>query len=206
MKLNSRQEEFWAGEFGDEYIARNNSPELLASYTHLLSNALRRSNQIRSAIEFGANIGLNLRALRALRPNIDLAAIEINARAVECLAEIKNIAVHHGSIIESHATKTYDLSFIAGVLIHLAPELLPQAYSRLYEASHRYILVSEYYNPVPVMIPYRGHNERLYKRDFAGEMMDAFPGLKLIDYGFQYRRDPNFPHDDVTWFLMEKTA
>jgi len=28
--------------------------------------------------------------------------------------------------------------------------------------------------------------------------------MKLIDYGFNYRNDPSFPQDDITWFLMEK--
>ena len=28
--------------------------------------------------------------------------------------------------------------------------------------------------------------------------------LQLIDYGFQYHGDHNFPQDDITWFLMEK--
>jgi spore coat polysaccharide biosynthesis protein SpsF len=55
-----------------------------------------------------------------------------------------------------------------------------------------------------VALPYRGHDERLFKRDFAGEILDRFPDLRLVDYGFRYRRDPNFPQDDVTWFLMEK--
>jgi len=34
--------------------------------------------------------------------------------------------------------------------------------------------------------------------------MDRHPQLQLVDYGFSYRRDPNFPQDDITWFLMEK--
>ena len=42
------------------------------------------------------------------------------------------------------------------------------------------------------------------KRDFAGEMMDRHPELQLVEYGFVYKRDPNFPQNDVTWFLMEK--
>jgi spore coat polysaccharide biosynthesis protein SpsF len=37
-------------------------------------------------------------------------------------------------------------------------------------------------------------------------MLDAFPDLKLLDYGFVYRRDPAHPQDDVTWFLMEKAS
>ena len=91
-----------------------------------------------------------------------------------------------------------------GVLIHINPELLERAYRKLYDASHRYVLVCEYYNPSPVRMPYRGHDDRLFKRDFAGEMLDMFADLQLIDYGFQYHRDPTFPQDDITWFLMEK--
>jgi spore coat polysaccharide biosynthesis protein SpsF len=57
---------------------------------------------------------------------------------------------------------------------------------------------------VPVSVDYRGHAQRLYKRDFAGEMMERYPFLELLDYGFVYRRDRAFPQDDITWFLMEK--
>ena len=35
--------------------------------------------------------------------------------------------------------------------------------------------------------------------------MERFPNLSLLDYGFVYRRDPSFPQDDMTWFLMEKS-
>ena len=65
-------------------------------------------------------------------------------------------------------------------------------------------MVAEYYNPTPVSINYRGHTDKLFKRDFAGEIMDMYPNLKLVDYGFIYHRDDAFPQDDITWFLMEK--
>ena len=52
---------------------------------------------------------------------------------------------------------------------------------------------------------YLSNNNKLFKRDFAGEIMDRHPGMKIIDYGFSYRRDPKFPQDDITWFLMEKS-
>ena len=68
----------------------------------------------------------------------------------------------------------------------------------------RYLLVAEYYNPSPVTIPYRGHENRLFKRDFAGEILEKYPSMTLIDYGFAYRNDPSFPQDDITWFLLEK--
>jgi spore coat polysaccharide biosynthesis protein SpsF len=97
-----------------------------------------------------------------------------------------------------------DISLIKWVLIHINPDMLPTVYEKLYQASSRFIRVGEYYNPSPVAIPYRGHTDRLFKRDFAGEMMERYPDLSLIDYGFVYRRDPAFPQDDITWFLMEK--
>jgi len=31
-----------------------------------------------------------------------------------------------------------------------------------------------------------------------------YQDLQLIDYGFVYHRDPNWPQDDLHWFLMEK--
>jgi len=97
------------------------------------------------------------------------------------------------------------LTLIKGVLIHINPDELQAVYAKLVQTCRRYLLVAEYYNPSPVTIPYRGHLDRLFKRDFAGEILDQYPEMKLIDYGFSYRRDPNFPQDDITWFLMEKT-
>ena len=76
-------------------------------------------------------------------------------------------------------------------------------YQNLVNLSRRYVLVCEYYNPAPVTVPYRGHQDRLFKRDFAGELMDGF-GLELVDYGFVYRRDNHAAMDDFTWFLLRK--
>ena len=89
-------------------------------------------------------------------------------------------------------------------MIHINPDELQNAYEKLYNSSNKYILVAEYYNQTPVMIEYRGNKERLFKRDFAGEILDKYPDLKLVDYGFFYNRDNNFKMDDISWFLMEK--
>lgn len=81
---------------------------------------------------------------------------------------------------------------------------MQSVYEVLYDSSKRYICIAEYYNPTPISVSYRGHQERLFKRDFAGEMLEKYPDLQLIDYGFVYHGDANFPQDDVTWFLLEK--
>lgn len=198
------QEAFWAGDFGTEYINRNGDAAALAGRTHLWSTILARTSGIGSAVEFGANIGLNIHALGRLLPAAALSAIEINAEAVGQLRRIEGLGVYHGSILGPQLERAHDLVFTVGVLIHINPEALPAVYDNLHAASRRYIVVAEYYNPRPVAIPYRGHEDRLFKRDFAGDMLDRFDDLKLVDYGFCYHRDAQFPMDDITWFLLEK--
>jgi spore coat polysaccharide biosynthesis protein SpsF len=205
MTFKTEQEEFWAGDFGTEYIDRNKGDALLASNLNFFSKALLCAHGIKSCIEFGANIGMNLKALKLLYPGLDADAIEINTDAAQELAKvIPAKQVHNQSILDFVPSRQWDLTLIKGVLIHMNPVVLPQVYDKLFAACGRHLLVAEYYNPAPVAIPYRGHRDRLFKRDFAGEIMDRHPQLKLIDYGFAYRRDPNFPQDDITWFLMEK--
>jgi pseudaminic acid biosynthesis-associated methylase len=201
----TEQEAFWAGSFGDEYIERNKSNELLASNLNFFSKALAKIQPVSSTIEFGANIGMNLKALSILFPGKKFSGIEINKLAASHLANIIGKEdVFNCSIFDFSPLKTYDLAFIKGVLIHINPEQLNLVYEKLYSSSHKYILIAEYYNPSPVAIPYRGNNDRLFKRDFAGEMLDKYSDLKLVDYGFSYHRDPIFPQDDITWFLLEK--
>lgn len=203
-KYSTDQEEFWAGSFGDEYSVRNTGDDWIAANCALFSKVLGRTRDVRSVIEFGANIGLNLRALGLLLPECQLAAVEINASAIERLRTWGRCEVHSQSIIDFEPDREYDFVLIKGVLIHIHPDFLQKVYERLYRSSGRYICVVEYYNPTPVALSYRGHADRLFKRDFAGEMLDAYRDLRLVDYGFCYRRDPNFPQDDVTWFLLEK--
>ncbi len=200
----TEQERFWAGEFGDEYVSRNQGAGLVAGNLALFSKILAHAASVGSVIEFGANVGLNLMALRQLLPRAELSAIEINSRAVELLRQLNNVTVYAQSILDFSPDRPRDLVLIKGVLIHINPDMLRRVYDRLYRTSRRYICLVEYYNPTPVSVTYRGQTDRLFKRDFAGEMLDQFPDLCLVDYGFSYHRDSNFPQDDLTWFLLEK--
>jgi pseudaminic acid biosynthesis-associated methylase len=206
-KFRTDQEEFWAGSFGTEYMARNQGARAVASNVALFSQALKKAVIPETCIEFGANIGLNLDALKLLYPGQKQYAVEINPNAAaELRNKIPRENVFERSILDHGVPEAarYDLVLIKGVLIHINPEFLERVYAKLYEATGRYLLVCEYYNPVPVTVSYRGHTERLFKRDFAGEIMDRFKSLTLLDYGFAYHRDRSFPQDDITWFLMER--
>lgn len=207
MTFKTEQEAFWAGDFGNEYMARNTGERLIASNISLFSNALQKISKIKSCIEFGANIGLNLHALRLIFPDVDFHAIEINEAAAKQLnSHPANPVVHNESILDFKIERQWDLVVIKGVLIHIEPESLNIVYDKLVHACDKYIFISEYYNPKPVMIDYRGHSDRLYKRDFAGELLDRHSNLRIVDYGFVYHRDNNFPQDDTNWFLLEKIS
>ena len=200
------QEMLWAGEFGNDYITRNRDNALVDSNRALFDKILSRTQGVTSAIEFGSNIGNNLRALRELLPASDLHSVEINATAAAEIQAWGGATVEVASLLDFEPSRQWDLSFTKGVLIHLPPESLPGIYDKLVAASSRYVMVCEYYNPSPVEVTYRGHEQALFKRDFAGEILDAHPELQLVDYGFTYHRDPQHPLDDSTWFLMEKRA
>lgn len=204
MPYTTEQERFWAGDFGTEYAGRNRSEALQGSCTAFWSRVLSRTRGVSSALELGANIGLNLRSLRTLLPRAELAGVEINPSAAAELRDWGEAEVFEQSLLDFVPNRSWDLVFTKGVLIHLNPERLNDAYDVLYRSSARYLVVAEYYNPTPMAVPYRGNEDRLFKRDFAGELMDRFPALKLVDYGFAWRRDPVFPQDDITWFLLEK--
>ena len=130
-----------------------------------------------------------------------MVGVEINKKACEELA-LKNLKYFNESFLGNSDYGKYDMTFTKGVLIHQDPSKLKIAYEKLYNHSSKYILIIEYYNPSPVLIIYRGE-DKLFKRDFTGEILDLYSNLKLLDYSFVYHRD-QFPQDDLTFFLLEK--
>lgn len=204
-RLNNDQQKFWMSQFGKEYVSRNSLKRLVQNNLGLFSKIFNNRLPPKNCLEFGANIGANLIALKKLFPDIVTHGVEINTFAFNQLKKIlgkKNI--YNQSIESFNKTKKYDLVFTKGVLIHINPKNLNKIYEKMYKLSNKYILIIEYYNPKPVSIDYRGHKDKLFKRDFAGEIMKKYKSLKLLDYGFVYHKDLSFPQDDLTWFLLKK--
>ena len=71
MENVTEQESFWQGEFGNQYSDRNKNEKLLASNLSLFSSVLKSTGKIDSLIEFGANIGMNLKSLKKLLPDAE---------------------------------------------------------------------------------------------------------------------------------------
>ena len=202
------QELFWAGDFGSDYTDRNQGGDLERSNLMFWGSIIKRTGVLDNCFELGCNRGLNLNAIKALLPDCKTSGLEINSYAAEeCKSKGHN--VFEGSILSpptsvEQCVDSYELSLIAGVLIHINPDSLGIAYDTLYKLSSKYVLISEYFNPVPVEVSYRGHSGRLFKRDFAREFWSRYPSLSLVDYGFIWSEDPVAPKDNLTWFLFRK--
>lgn len=199
----TEQETLWAGNFGDFYIDRNTMERLLGPKLVMWSRILSSMCKISTMRELGCNIGVNLSALHSLQPELRLFGHEINEKAVRQARKLSIAEITHGSIVEMIDMEPVDCVFTAGVLIHINPAHLKQVYRNIVYGTKRYVVLAEYYNPTPVKLPYRGQKNALFKRDFAGDLIEHF-GLKLVDYGFVYHREHFAPQDDVHWFLLEK--
>lgn len=178
------------------------TPESFAAHLTMWRDMLRRTDGIESVCELGASYGMNMMILHTLLPNAGLTGVEINHDAADKLAELPYVRAVESSIYQFPVTEQYDLVFTKGVAMFQDEAVLDDFYEIVYSFSKRYIMFCEYYNPTPTEIPYRGY--KLFKRDYAGELMDRYPDVKLVDYGFQYHRDSLFPVDDFTWFVLEK--
>ncbi|MBT4764892.1 methyltransferase domain-containing protein [bacterium] len=202
-KRKKNHEKFWKGEFGNDYIGRNKL-DSIASNTVLFSEIFRKINSINSVLELGCNVGNNLKAINSIIPNAKLYGVEINSKAVEILKSSSKVNVEECPILDYSTSIKFDLVLIKAVLIHIDPDDLSAVYKKIYDCSDKYIVIAEYYSPTPTSVLYRGNKDRLYKRDFAGEFMQLYSNVSLVDYGFKYHKDNMFPQDDISWFLLEK--
>lgn len=192
----------WKGDFGNDYIGRNettadNIRSLTAMWAKMLSG-IRPCN----VLEVGANVGLNLRALRNLS-SAKLTAVEPNELARHRLVCDGVAEAFDGDACHlPFEDEAFDLSFTAGVLIHIAPNHLPDACREIVRVSSRYVLCAEYYSAAPREVNYRGNGMMLWTRDFGQLYRDTCPELKLRDYGFFWTGAGAI--DNLTWWLWEK--
>src|SRR5258706_15688464 len=92
-RFSTEQENFWAGQFGDEYTIRNDGATEIASNMALFAKVLAHTRSVGSVLELGANRGLNIRALRNLLPDAAMTALEINEQAAARLRTIESLNV-----------------------------------------------------------------------------------------------------------------
>lgn len=204
--FRSAQENFWALEYSMGYIRKNSDfdqSRLLEGWRKMLKCVETPG----SYIECGANVGRNIDALSILYPDSLGSAIEISEDAAQILRDKHPmVSVINNSILEADIPNKVDLSFTMGVLIHINPDQLLQNVEKLVSLSNRYVLVGEYFNREPTSIPYQGHSDKLFKRDWGKFVLENFgKELRLLDYGFLWGHIYDAGgFDDITWFLFER--
>jgi hypothetical protein len=72
------------------------------------------------------------------------------------------------------------LVFTSGVLIHIAPDDLPGAIGEIHRCSSDYIWGLEYYSSESTEVSYRGHQELLWKMDYARLYLNRFDDLEPV--------------------------
>jgi spore coat polysaccharide biosynthesis protein SpsF len=198
----------WSGEFGDRYTERNAATaDTVRGRTAIWAEVFRRmtGDMPKSALEVGANLGLNLRGIQALT-DIELWGVEPNPSARARL--VSDGVLPAERVIEGFghsiplADGSVDLAFTSGVLIHVDPSLLEQTLREIHRVSAKYVFCNEYFSPKAETIPYRGETDLLFKNDFGSLYLDLFPDLVLVDCGFFWRRTTVM--DDTTWWLFRK--
>ena len=208
MTTSTPQAEFWRGEFGNAYTDRNSASAeqmraRIALWAEILSHTI--SAPPTSILEVGANLGVNLRALRLLSAARCLA-VEPNDKARGILVQDGIVAADdlRGGLASSidFPDGAADLAFTSGVLIHVHPDQQLPSLKEIHRCAKRWIGCIEYFSDKPEMIPYRGHDDRLFKRDFGGFWLDSFPDLRVVAYGFAWKRVTGL--DNLTWWLFEK--
>ena len=171
-EVRSPQLEAWQGVFGDAYVERNApEPDVMEARLGMWREILARlsDDPPTSIFEVGANLGLNLRALRRLA-DARLMALEPNATARNRL--IADDVLAESDVFDGAAQsielpdEAADMVFTSGVLIHIAPADLSSACTEIHPIARKYIGCIEYFSVTPEEVRYRGQDDLLFKRDF----------------------------------------
>jgi pseudaminic acid biosynthesis-associated methylase len=207
----------WGGGFGDSYQQRNgsnwesikNRSRLFGDVFQVMENANKADPKPKafpeSVIEVGGGCGDNLRAIDMIyersRAPIKLMSCDPNEAARKAMADVATAIPGDLSALP-YGDDAADLVFTSGVLIHVPPADLNRALSEIYRVSKRWLLSIEYYNNVPEEISYRGHKGIMWRRDWGEAWLTQFPELKVLGYGFVWKRLTSL--DNLHWFLFEK--
>ena len=191
QSAETAQTQVWGGEFGRAYTDRNmlDVEELNALWSGNYGVTRREINEIflqdipkdTSFLEVGCNVGNQLLQLQQLGYT-NLSAVEIQSYAVEIAkSRVGNVAVRQGSALAlPYDDDSFDVVFTSGVLIHIAPEDLPQAMEEIHRCAKTYIWGVEYYAPNVTQVNYRGHEGLLWKMDYARQYLERFKDMDLV--------------------------
>jgi len=195
------QLEQWGGEFGRAYTDRNvvDWRVRLPAFRTMLADL-----NVARVLEVGCNRGHNLLALsELLGADREVVGVEPNPYAVEIArASSPRVAVLRGTIFDlPFPAGHFDVAFTVGVLIHIPADCLPAAIRELARVSGRYVLAVEYFAEQETVVPYRGHQDLLWRRNFLRHFQECLPAHRLLRSGYWGLADG---FDRTHWWLLEQ--
>lgn len=191
----------WKGKFGDEYTARHAAGDMEAR-RKIWWTLLPQFRDVRTVVEIGANIGLNLRALKDVSISLNHPLTKVVGAEPNESARAQLEGACHEALDDSSGLPSagFDLAFTCGVLIHVEPDSLLSICREIHRVSKKYILSLEYFSDRPTQKAYRG--ETLFKRDYGQFWLDNFSDLEVEDVGFFWK--PVTGLDNLTFWLFRK--
>ena len=184
--------EAWAGDFGNQYVQRNRVD--WRARIPFWRGVLDRTGA-RSVYEVGCNSGWNLSAIRKADADVSTHGHDVNYGAVLQARSAGLDVVHAERWPEDAFLYSVDLSFTAGVLIHIAPKELRSMMQQIVGTSADYVLAVEYAADKEEEVLYRGQTGMLWRRPYGRLYQDM--GLTLVD---EWDAGPSFDRCQA-WLL-----
>lgn len=210
----TEQDKLWSGSFGKDYTDRNAlAVEQMderfrqqhgISRSELYQLFLRKIDRSIRILEVGANVGNQLVCLQRMGFK-KLYGIELQYYPI-ALSKSKK---RDHQVIQASAfdipfkTGSFDLVFTSGVLIHIHPNDIEHVLTEVYRCTNSYIFGFEYYADELTEVSYRGHENALWKTNFAQLYLQKVSNLSLVKEKRMKRL-----HNDKTdvAFLLRKTG
>ena len=206
------QKQRWTGDFGREYTDRNtlSVAQLDALYQTNFGIQRRQLNETFLAdiprdariLEVGSNSGNQLLLLQEMGFT-NLSGVEVQSYALELArARVRGAQLSQSSALDlPFEDGEFDLIFTSGVLIHISPADLPRALDEIHRCAKTWIWGMEYYAPEVAEVNYRGHDDLLWKMDYANRYLDRFADLELV----REQRVPYLNSSNVdTMYLLKR--
>ncbi|MGF1864668.1 class I SAM-dependent methyltransferase [Enterovibrio norvegicus] len=145
-QFDTAQDKVWSTHHGFRYVTHHLGEDWKLTRIPYWEVILDNVPECHSILEFGCNIGSNLKAINLINPNYDLSGIEINPFAVDQVRKLPFVKAEEGSIVNHDMGDKYDFVFSRGVLIHINREDLPVVFDNMVKHSRKYIMLFENYN------------------------------------------------------------
>ena len=173
-------EDFWKGEFGTDYTARNRVDyrARIPFWQHIVD-----VTGCTAYLDIGCNAGWNMRALRDINAQFELSGVDVNLDALkEAQAEgFDVVEAPADHVVQIFGPQAAQMVVTSGVLIHVVPQDLKRTMTAIRDVSSQYVLAIEYDSPEEREIEYRGNTGKLGARPF-GVLYEEL-GLSLVESG-----------------------